>query len=162
MEVRLIMDEEKNKDFNTSEENISTEDTLKDIASTEGNSEKNNDTVQDEPKAGVKTEEVAKNEDSSNDSVDLGKVKIRQVLMHRIKNCKPNFKKIIAFILIAVVFFGAGLFAGRGITKHKLGRNINGKTSIQRKMQKGFGRNKNFKINGGNKTQTPARGQTQN
>jgi lysophospholipase L1-like esterase len=92
----------------------------------------------------------------------MNKVKIRQVLMYRIKNCKPNFKKIIAFILIAVVFFGAGLFAGRGITRHRLGKNLNGKPAIQRKMPKGFGRNKNFKINGGNKTQTSAQGQTQN
>lgn len=156
------MDEEKSKDINTSEENTSAEDTLNDITPTEGNSENNNDDVQEEFKAQIKTEETAKNENSSNGSIDLGKVKITQVLKYRIKNCKPNFKKIIAFILIAVVFFGAGFFAGRGITKHKLGRKINGKASIQRKLPKGFGKNKNFKINGGNKTQTPAQGQTQN
>lgn len=156
------MDEEKNKDINTSEENTSTGDALDNTAPLEENKENSNQSVKNEHEEDIKAEEIHSTDDSSSSFVDLNKVKIRQVLMYRIKNCKPNFKKIIAFILIAVVFFGAGLFAGRGITRHKLGKNFNGKPSIQRKMQNGLGRNKNFKINGGNKTQTPAQGQTQN
>lgn len=153
------MDDEKNKDNNTSEENINMEDALDNTSSLE---EDSSQSVKNEHEEDIKAEKTHSTDNSSSSSTDLNKVKIRQVLMYRIKNCKPNFKKIIAFILFAVIFFGAGLFAGRGITRHKLVKNFNGKPAIQRKMQKGFGRNRDFKINGGNKTKTPAQGQTQN
>lgn len=97
----------------------------------------------------------------STSPIDLSKVKIRHVLREKIKKRNLNSKKIIAFILVGVICFGAGFFTGTASTIHKLGRNFYGKPGITRNMHRNFNGNKKFKAYPNDGTQAPQQGQSQ-
>lgn len=115
----------------------------------------------DSTKVSVTDTNEDKKDNTSIVPMDLSKVKIRHILRDRIKKGNLGFKKIIAFILVGAVCFGAGFFTGTASTRHKLGRNFYGKPGINRNMQGNFKGNKKFKAYPNNGVQSPQKDQSQ-
>jgi len=72
---------------------------------------------------------------------DISKVKIRKIISQRLRNSSPFFKKVLPFILVALISFAAGFGTDRLFTRSKFSKNLKSRPNIQR----------NFKYNQENK-----------
>lgn len=95
----------------------------------------------------IRKEEVRKEEVRKSTPIDLSNVKIRHVLGQRIKKC--GAKKIISYVLVAVIFFCAGLMTDRFVMRDRFGRGFNGKPGFERNLPGGPGGNSFGKGRGG-------------
>lgn len=65
---------------------------------------------------------------------DISKIKIRTILKQRIKKC--GGKKIVAFILVAIISFAAGVGVDRVMTRHRMGKAFRNRPGINRQFPK--------------------------
>ena len=65
---------------------------------------------------------------------DISKVKIRTILNQRIKKC--GFKRIISFVLIAILAFAAGVCTDRAFFNHRKGKDFKDRPGINRQTPK--------------------------
>lgn len=103
------------------------------------------------------SEEINKTEgqsiDTNNISTkpdDVSKVKIRTIIAHRFKNHKPTFKKVLPFVLVAIIFFAAGVGADKLFTRNRVNRAFKNRPNIQRRLpnnQNNNQNNNNFRSN---------------
>lgn len=112
----------------------------------------------------VKTEEIKPEEvRKSTPENDLSNIKIRHVLGQRIK--KYGVRKIISYLLVAVIFFCGGFLTDRFIIRHRIGRGFYGKPGIQRGIPGNpFGQGRGGKFNKGQQPPSnnpPSQNQTQ-
>lgn len=63
------------------------------------------------------------------------------------KIIRQNYKKIIAVVLVGVIFFAAGFFTDRALMQHG-GRNFYNRNGMQRNGRGSFNNNGNFNKNG--------------
>jgi hypothetical protein len=81
---------------------------------------------------------------------DISKIKIRKIISQRLRNSSPFLKKVLPFILVALIGFAAGLGTDRLFTRGKFSKNFNNRPNIQRKFKYNQDNNQNNKQNNKN------------
>lgn len=113
----------------------------------------------------IKPEEMRREEVRKSTPDDLSSVKIRHVLGQRIKKC--GAKKIISYVLVAVIFFCAGLMTDRFVMRDRFGRGFNGRPGFERNLPGGnpFGKGRGGEFKKGQQppaNNNPSQNQNQN
>jgi hypothetical protein len=139
------MNEEKNNAVPSSGEAYNTELKKEEaINDTEVNNNKVGNAVSpSDASIASETSSKSSTEKSFNKHEDVSKVKIRTILKQRLKKSNPILKKVISFIIVGIICFGAGLVAGKEINMHGNARVLINRNGMFKQMP-------NRSFNGGN------------
>ena len=78
---------------------------------------------------------------------DISKIKIRKIISQRLRNSSPFLKKVLPFILIALISFAAGFGTDRLFTRGRSIKAMKNRPTIQRKFKYNQDNNQNNKQN---------------
>jgi hypothetical protein len=76
---------------------------------------------------------------------DISKIKIRNIISQRLKNSSPIFKKVLPFLLVAIIFFAAGFGADRLFTRGRFSKALKNRPNIQRKFNNNQDNKQNYR-----------------
>lgn len=75
---------------------------------------------------------------------DVSKVKISTILKERFKRNKPKFKKVLPYILVGLICFGAGMGLDRALLRNRASRIPNNRGNINRMIPGNPSNNRQF------------------
>lgn len=117
------MSEDKNKFSDENEKVVLTND-----GTTSENTENTADTLHNDTPNIIHTETAT----NSVQQADVSKVKIVTILKERFKRNSPKFKKVLPYILVGLICFGAGMGLDRALLRNRASRILNNRGNINR------------------------------